>query len=413
MSSPTLSQLFANEATSVPLCYIVDDDISVRHFISAILQGAEIDTREFASGQHFREAIAARVPDLVFLDVPLQNADVMESMAALGSSRYRGYVQLMSNRGTAVMETTKHIGERNKLAMLPVLKKPFELPAIQKILAELKIGTPSGAVTRINLHEALEQGWAEFWYQPKIDLRTRTLVGAEALARVRHPQHGILSQQAFMPGADAASIASLSLMGIEAAVKAGSYFAQLGVHLTLSTAVPLETLKALPLSEIFKQQRRELGHWPGLVINIAEKQVADDPDTARALIKRITGEGIKVSVHGAGRSVQKLAEMRDLPLTEVKLDRSIVTDCGIDKGNAAACKSVIDVAHSMAADAVACGIEKVADVLALYDMACDCGEGNLFAHPMSRERFTAILRQRAPENWLDTLVQDAREAQPA
>ena len=73
--------------------------------------------------------------------------------------------------------------------MLPVLKKPFETSAIQKIMSELKLGhgpAPSGV--KIALAEALKNNWVEFWYQPKIDLRRKQLAGAEAFARVCHPR---------------------------------------------------------------------------------------------------------------------------------------------------------------------------------------------------------------------------------
>ena len=113
-------------------------------------------------------------------------------MVALGKHGYRGAVQLMSNRGAAVLEHVKSIGVQHKLNMLPVLKKPFETDAIVKIIQELKLGMPAAHAARIDLDEALDNKWIEFWYQPKIDLRKKQLAGAEAYARARHPQHGIV-----------------------------------------------------------------------------------------------------------------------------------------------------------------------------------------------------------------------------
>ena len=113
----------------------------------------------------------------------------------------------MSSRGSAVLDNVKQAGEQMKLRMLPVLKKPFETSAIQKIISELKLGhgpAPSGI--KIGLAEALKNNWVEFWYQPKIDLRRKQLAGAEAFARVCHPEHGVLLPGSFMPGADDASM---------------------------------------------------------------------------------------------------------------------------------------------------------------------------------------------------------------
>ena len=81
----------------------------------------------------------------------------------------------------------KSIGEQQRLQMLPVLRKPFETNAIMKAAAGLKLGHPPAVAGRIDLDEALANDWIEFWYQPKIDLRKKQLVGAEAFARARHP----------------------------------------------------------------------------------------------------------------------------------------------------------------------------------------------------------------------------------
>ena len=110
----------------VPICFVVDEEPSIRHFLSLILHGAGIDTEEFADGASFRKAMERRAPDLVFLNVGLESADAIESVVALGKRGYFGFVQLMSNRGSAVLEHVKSIGEQHKLQMLPVLKKPFE-----------------------------------------------------------------------------------------------------------------------------------------------------------------------------------------------------------------------------------------------------------------------------------------------
>src|SRR5665213_1276715 len=128
-----------------PLCYVVDDEASIRHFLSLVLHGAGIDTMEFPDGADMRAAIGRRVPDLVFLNISLESADAIETVIALGKSGFAGNVQLMSMRGAAVLEHVKNVGVQHQLTMLPVLKKPFETDAIVRILQELKLGTPAAA----------------------------------------------------------------------------------------------------------------------------------------------------------------------------------------------------------------------------------------------------------------------------
>src|SRR6202034_461780 len=108
----------------------------------------------------------------------------------------------------------KSIGEQHHLRMMPVLKKPFETGVILKVLHELKLGEPPSVAGRIDLDEALDKNWIEFWYQPKIDLRKKQLVGVEAFARARHPENGVLLPGAFMPGAKESSVIALSELAL-------------------------------------------------------------------------------------------------------------------------------------------------------------------------------------------------------
>ena len=125
-----------------PLCFVADVDGSIRHFLSLVLHGSGIDTEEFADGATFRVALARRAPDLVFLNIAIESAETIECVVALGKYGYPGYVQLMSARGSAVLEHVKSIGEQHRLKMLPVLKKPFETGTILKILQDLRLGHP-------------------------------------------------------------------------------------------------------------------------------------------------------------------------------------------------------------------------------------------------------------------------------
>src|SRR3954464_9986627 len=100
-------------AARVPLSFVVDDEPSMRHFLSLILHGGGIDTEEFADGPSFRQAMANGRPELVFLNVGLESVDTIESVIALGKLGYFGFVQLMSNRGSAVLEHVKSVGNQH------------------------------------------------------------------------------------------------------------------------------------------------------------------------------------------------------------------------------------------------------------------------------------------------------------
>src|ERR1700679_3003857 len=113
-----------------PLCFVIDPDPSIRHFLSLILHGAGIDTEEVTDGNELRAALQRRAPNLVFLDIPLESAEAIASVIALGKGGYTGQVQLMSTRGSAVLAHVKSIREQQRLQMLPVLRKPFETSVV-------------------------------------------------------------------------------------------------------------------------------------------------------------------------------------------------------------------------------------------------------------------------------------------
>ena len=380
---------------AVPLCYVVDEEASIRHFLSLVLHGAGIDTMEFPDGVALRRAVAQRAPDLIFHNISLDSADAIESMIALGKSGLRGHVQLMSNRGSAVLEHVKGIGKQHALTMLPALKKPFETDVILKVIQELKLGTPAAGAAKLDLAEVLANGWIEFWYQPKIDLKKKQLAGAEAYARARHPTAGVLLPGAFMPGASEQDLVKLSELALTNALRAGLTFSKLGINLKLTVNIPVSALMALPVEDIVRTHRGPSDKWAGLIIDVPEEQIVTDLKLACELAARLERHNVRLAIDDFGRGYSSLARLGELPFAELKLDRAFVADCGTDKVNAPLCKTVIDLAHNFGRVAVAMGIEKAADAVALVSMGCDYGQGFLLGQPMPEERFISLLRQRA------------------
>jgi EAL domain-containing protein (putative c-di-GMP-specific phosphodiesterase class I)/CheY-like chemotaxis protein len=377
-----------------PLCFVVDGDASIRQFLSLLLHGAGLDTEEFADGAAFRAALTRRSPDLVFLNIPLESTDAIECVVALGTHGYGGYVQLMSNRGAAVLEHVKSIGQQRRLHMLTILKKPFETGAVLQILRELKLGYPPTLAARIDLDEALRSGWIEFWYQPKIDLRKKQLVGVEALARARHPQSGLLTPETFMPGADESSVVTLCERAIEDTLRAALNFAKLGVNLRPTVNFSISALAKVAIADIVQTYRPRFENWPGLIIDVPEVQIVPELALAHDVAKKLRPFDVHLAIDNFGRRHAALANVKELPFAELKLDRTFVTDCSTDKINAPLCKTVIVLAHSFGAVAAANGIEKASDAVALVSMGCDYGQGFLLGQPMPEERFIALLRQR-------------------
>jgi EAL domain-containing protein (putative c-di-GMP-specific phosphodiesterase class I) len=252
----------------------------------------------------------------------------------------------------------------------------------------------AAAQPRIEIDRALDNGWLETWYQPKIDLKRKCLAGAEALARIRHPELGVLLPGSFLPGASAASIARLTEHALISTLRNWSAFDEAGFNLHLAINVPVSALLDLPFADLVQDHRPKSERWPGMIVEITEDQVVRDLKLAQAIAARLRVSGIQIAIDDFGAGYSSLSSLRELPFVELKLDRSFVRDCAADATNAAICQTAIDLAHRFGSAAVAEGLESGSDLQALVAMGCDFGQGVLIAPPMPQARFLELLMQR-------------------
>jgi EAL domain-containing protein (putative c-di-GMP-specific phosphodiesterase class I) len=198
-----------------------------------------------------------------------------------------------------------------------------------------------------------------------------------------------------MPGATDSELQTLSEHAIANVLQAGVKFAQLGINLRFAVNIPVSALVQMSIPDLVRAHRDRVDHWPGLIIDVSEEQIVTDLALANEMTKKLAHLNVKLAIDDFGRGYSSLARLKELPFAELKLDRTFVTDCGTDKVNAPLCKTVIDLAHNFGSAAVAIGIEKASDALALTSMGCDIGQGFLLGQPMPEERFLSLLKQRA------------------
>ena len=239
-----------------------------------------------------------------------------------------------------------------------------------------------------------DNNWFEIWYQPKIDLKRKCLAGAEALARIHHPQLGILLPGSFLPDVDEDSIAELAQHALLATLCDWTMFDEAGFNLHLAINVPVGVLLRMPLAALVEEYRPKSEHWPGLILEVTEDQIVRDIALANEIAAQLRGSGISIAIDDFGAGYSSFSSLRNLPFAELKIDRSFVRDCATDATNAAICQTAIDLAHRFGSAAVAEGIESQADLQALMVMGCDFGQGVLIAPPMPKDRFLDLLRQR-------------------
>lgn len=252
----------------------------------------------------------------------------------------------------------------------------------------------AGERPRIAIADALRNNWFEIWYQPKIDLKRKCLAGAEALARIHHPQLGVLLPGSFLPDVDEESVAELAQHALLATLCDWTMFDEAGFNLHLAINVPVGVLLRMPIAALVAEYRPKSEQWPGLILEVTEDQIVRDIALANEIASQLRVSGITISIDDFGAGFSLFSSLRNLPFAELKVDRSFVRGCASDATNAAICQTAIDLAHRFGSAAVAEGIESQADLQALMVMGCDFGQGVLIAPPMPKDRFLELLRQR-------------------
>lgn len=253
---------------------------------------------------------------------------------------------------------------------------------------------PAPLPPRISINEALRKNWLEIWYQPKIDLKRKCLAGAEALARIRHPQYGLVLPGDFLPADEDHGIVELTEHALLATLHNWSIFDQAGFNLQLAINLPVTTLVDLPIARLVQEHRPKAEHWPGLILEVTEDQVVRDLALSQKIADQLKISGITISIDDFGAGYSSFSSLRELAFAELKVHQSFVKNCAADATNAAICQTAIDLAHRFGSKAVAEGIESAADLHALQLMNCDFGQGVLIAPPMPMDRFLDLLRQR-------------------
>jgi EAL domain-containing protein (putative c-di-GMP-specific phosphodiesterase class I) len=240
--------------------------------------------------------------------------------------------------------------------------------------------------------EALTKSQLETWYQPKINLRRKCLAGAEAVARIRHPDLGLLKPGDFDLGT-AENIVLASEQVLLAALDSWALFDGAGFNLTLAINIPIGALPDLALGKLIAARRPRAERWPGIILYLTEDEIVRDPALARRMTTRLQVGGTKIAIDNFGAGYSSLAGLREIPFVELRLDRSFVQDCALDRSKQAICQSAIDLSHGFGAAAAANGVSNQADLQTLMALGCDFGQGELIAPSMSQQQFLDLLRE--------------------
>jgi EAL domain-containing protein (putative c-di-GMP-specific phosphodiesterase class I) len=158
--------------------------------------------------------------------------------------------------------------------------------------------------------------------------------------------------------------------------------------------VPASAFVKLPIARMLREERPAAANWPGLIFEVTENEVMRDLKIAQEVADELRALHCSLALDDFGAGYSSLARLRQLPFSELKIDRSYVTDCHVDKVNAGLCETIVELAKRFDLKTVAEGIEKSHESHKLQGIGCDIGQGFLFARPMEKDKFVGLIARR-------------------
>ena len=257
-----------------------------------------------------------------------------------------------------------------------------------------------------DLRVALREKQLYVQYQPQVSLVTGQLLGVEALARWRHPEHGLISPAEFIPIAEDSRLIS-----------------ELGRQVLRTTCVQMAewaaALPGRPLTMTVNVSPRQLGD-PGFVaevqtilkdtgvnqaslcLELTESALTNPEAEVIATLNQLHQMGIYVAIDDFGTEYSSLARLRDLPIEVLKIDRCFIDGLGTETGDTAIVSSILSLAFATGKHVIAEGIERAEQALALRSMGCHVAQGYLFSVPVDAELILPMMDRPlwlAPSNW--------------
>ncbi len=248
------------------------------------------------------------------------------------------------------------------------------------------------------LRRAIERKELLLHYQPKIDLATRRIVGAEALVRWQHPQLGLVHPNEFIPLAEETGlVVPLGAWVMQEAFRQHAAWCKAGLPpLKLAINLSARQFRLENLPDLVAAALAESGaEASAFVFELTESMVMQDAERALLVMHSIKELGISLSLDDFGTGYSSLSYLRRFPIDEVKIDRSFVRDLHHDPDDAAIAAAVVALARTLGLRVVAEGVELEAQVKVLEHLNCDQVQGYFFGRPLDVAEFEARVRMEA------------------
>ncbi|MCC6641205.1 MAG: bifunctional diguanylate cyclase/phosphodiesterase [Deltaproteobacteria bacterium] len=246
------------------------------------------------------------------------------------------------------------------------------------------------------LRDAVTGGQLALEYQPKLELRSRTIEQTEALLRWRHPALGATAPDEFIPLAEqTGQIEPLTRWVLGQVLQQMRAWRSCGVHVGAAVNLSALDLSAPDLPTAIAGLLGAHGvEAHDLTLEITESALMHQPDVARAGLESLHALGVRLALDDFGVGFSSLSRLRRLPVDELKIDRSFVSGLCVEGRQLRLVRSIVDLGHGLGLRVVAEGVEEIDALRVLEDMGCDAVQGYLVSLPLAPDELARMCRAR-------------------
>jgi EAL domain-containing protein (putative c-di-GMP-specific phosphodiesterase class I)/CheY-like chemotaxis protein len=377
---------------------IVDDEAEIRAFIRDVAEEMGVAADEASTFEEFAERYDGAVHRMIILDLSMPGRDGIEFLRDFADHRCDARIHLSSGQDTRVLATARRLGRDLGLDMAEVMTKPVSVEVLEKALRAV-FGEPT-AITPEIIADGLDRGEFVAYYQSQVSLagdQAYQVVAAEALARWNHPRLGLVSPAAFIPVMEQAG-----LIGRLTDIMFGHVVAQLREWRETGRALPVSiNVAPMVLTDLeFPDRLSSLLHQESLdpsliVVELTESTAMADVRKSIDILTRLRLKHINVSLDDFGSGFSSLVEMYRMPLSELKLDRSLIADMDHDDGALTVVRGILALARELSIPVCAEGVESMKSAEILRDLGCAKAQGYVFSRPLPAREFSAFIINRA------------------
>ncbi len=245
------------------------------------------------------------------------------------------------------------------------------------------------------LRKAIKNKQLVLNYQPVIDMKSGRVNGVEALARWNHPERGLLLPDEFIPLAEQTGlIRDVTIWVLTEAARQCSEWRSLGLELRIAVNLSVYNLYDARFPEHVVRIIDEMGpSHASLRLEITETAIMSGPSNALEILNRLSVQGVRISIDDFGTGYSSLSYLKQLPVDELKIDKSFVTGMAVDNNDSVIVRSTIDLAHNIGLKVVAEGVEDEQTYQLLHGLHCDAAQGFYMSRPLSAGDLMRWLRE--------------------